>query len=305
MSRASRNTGVRAVAVLAITSSLLISGAALAQAAPPSPVGSLDFGSLDFGSSQEVADAPRLVGIDNFRDVAGTGSGYSGSFGQHVNKGVFYRANAITPKGADMAALESLGLTKVYDLRTAAEIADKPDVLPAGVAYENIPVLAGDIYQMAFQIKSPEEARSLMQDANRSFVTGAAERAGFTQLLTALAETDGPQVFHCTAGKDRTGWASMLLLSIAGVDRATIMSDYLLTNEYSTESIKATLAYISSVAGPAVATNMEPLLGVEAGYIEAGLDQVESSYGTIDRYLTEGLGLSLSTIGALKAKLLG
>ena len=305
MSRTSRTTSLRAVTALAISSSLLLSGAALAHAAPLSPVGSLDVGSLDLGSSQQVDDAPRLVGIDNFRDVAGTGAGYSGSFALPVNKGVFYRANAITPKGTDMAALESLGLTKVYDLRTAPEIADKPDVLPTGVAYENIPILAGDLYETAFQIKSPEEARSLMQDANRSFVTGTAERAGFAQLLTALAETDGPQDFHCTAGKDRTGWASMLLLSIAGVDRATIMRDYLLTNEYSAESIEATLAYISNVAGPAVATNMEPLLGVEAGYIEAGLDQLESSYGTVDRYLTEGLGLRLSTIATLKAKLLG
>lgn len=309
MPRTSRSAGFRAAATLAITGSLLITGiggTALAQADPlrSAGFGSLDFGSLGLGSSQQTPDAPRLEGIDNFRDVAGTGAGYSGSFGMHVNKGVFYRANAITPKGGDMATLDGLGLSKIYDLRTAKEISDKPDVLPAGVAYENIPILAGDIYQMAFSIKSPDEARGLMRDANRAFVTGAAERAGFTKLLTGLAETDGPQVFHCTAGKDRTGWASMLLLSIAGVDESTIMNDYLLTNEYSTNSIQATLAMIAQMA-PGMEGNFQPLLVVDASYIQAGLDQVKASYGTIDNYLTEGLGLSQGTITALKAKLLG
>ncbi len=155
-----------------------------------------------------------------------------------MNKGVFYRANAITPKGDDMSNLEKLGLTKVYDLRTEPEIASKPDVLPDGVAYENIPILSGNIAEMIAKIKSPEDSRSMMQDMNRAFVTGATERAGFAQLLTGLAETEGAQVFHCTAGKDRTGWTSFLLLSIAGVDRSVIMNDYLLTNEYTAEGMK-------------------------------------------------------------------
>ncbi|NMD61354.1 UNVERIFIED_ORG: protein-tyrosine phosphatase [Nocardia globerula] len=318
MSRTSRTLSFRTTATLAIASSLLVSGiggASLAQAEPLSPVaslGSLDLGALDLGSAQHTVDAPRLVGIDNFRDVAGTGAGYSGSFGLHVNKGVFYRANAIRPKGDDMADIEKLGLTKVYDLRTAPEISAKPDVLPDGVAYEKVSILDEDVagpgpsIEAALDlIKSPDDARKLMQDMNRGFVTGTKERAGFNRLLTAFAETDGSQVFHCTSGKDRTGWAAMLLLSIAGVDRTTIMNDYLLTNEYSAESIKATVSYISSTISPESAANIEPLLGVEANFLEAGLTQVEQSYGTVDRYLTDGLGLSQSTIAALKVKLLG
>ena len=232
----------------------------------------------------------RLTGIDNFRDVAGTGAGYSGTFGLPVNKGVFYRANAITPKGDDMSNLEKLGLTKVYDLRTEPEIASKPDVLPDGVAYENIPILSGNIAEMVAKIKSPEDSRSMMQDMNRAFVTGATERAGFAQLLTGLAETEGAQVFHCTAGKDRTGWTSFLLLSIAGVDRSVIMNDYLLTNEYTAEGMKATRAGIAASLGEQMAVNMEPLLGVEASYLDAGLAQLDQTYGSVDRYLTEGPG---------------
>ncbi|MER2223110.1 MAG: tyrosine-protein phosphatase, partial [Rhodococcus sp. (in: high G+C Gram-positive bacteria)] len=176
MSRSTRTCSLRSAAAIALTSSFLITGfgASIAQAepAPSAPqFGSLDFGSSDFGSAEQTPDAPRLTGIDNFRDVAGTGAGYSGTFGLPVNKGVFYRANAITPKGDDMSILEKLGLTKVYDLRTEPEIASKPDVLPDGVAYENIPILSGNIAEMVAKIKSPEDSRSMMQDMNRAFVT--------------------------------------------------------------------------------------------------------------------------------------
>jgi protein-tyrosine phosphatase len=317
MPRTSRSAGFRAAATLAITGSLLITGiggTALAQADPlrSAGFGSLDFGSLGLGSSQQAADAPRLVGIDNFRDVAGTGdgyegSGYTGSLGQHLNKGVFYRANAFTPKGDDMAALVKLDLAKVYDLRTDGEIAKVPDVLPPGVDSEHISILAHDvdITAMMATIHSPEDMRAAMQEMNRIFVTGEVERAGLNKLLTTMAETDGPQVFHCTSGKDRTGWTAMLLLSIAGVDDATIMSDYLLTNEYSVNSIAAATAYIKATYGEGAAAIAAPALGVEASFLQAGLDQVKADYGTIDNYLTEGLGLSQDTIKALKAKLLG
>ncbi|WCT03668.1 tyrosine-protein phosphatase [Rhodococcus qingshengii] len=310
MSRSTRTCSLRSAAAIALTSSFLITGfgASIAQAepGPSAPLfGSLDFGSSNFGSSEQTPDAPRLTGIDNFRDVAGTGAGYSGTFGLPVNKGVFYRANAITPKGDDMSNLEKLGLTKVYDLRTEPEIASKPDVLPDGVAYENIPILSGNIAEMIAKIKSPEDSKSMMQDMNRAFVTGATERAGFAQLLTGLAETEGAQVFHCTAGKDRTGWTSFLLLSIAGVDRSVIMNDYLLTNEYTAEGMKATRAGIAASLGEQMAVNMEPLLGVEASYLDAGLAQLDQTYGSVDRYLTEGLGLSPATVMTLKAKLLG
>ena len=76
----------------------------------------------------------------------------------------------------------------------------------------------------------------LMQETNRAFVGDAGMRAQFGTLFNELASVDAAQLLHCTAGKDRTGWAAAVLQSIAGVDSATIMSDYLATNEYSAES---------------------------------------------------------------------
>ena len=79
----------------------------------------------------------------------------------------------------------------------------------------------------------------------------------------------------------------------------------MLTNEYTAEGMKATRAGIAASLGEQMAVNMEPLLGVEASYLDAGLAQLDQTYGSVDRYLTEGLGLSPATVMTLKAKLLG
>ncbi|MET8427575.1 tyrosine-protein phosphatase [Nocardia sp. NPDC004860] len=254
--------------------------------------------------ADQAADAPRLASVDNFRDVAGTGAGYDAQGSHHVDKGVFYRSNALTPNDSDLATLNGLHLSSVFDLRSSSEIAAKQDRVPAGAAYVNIPILGGDLSSAVAKLKSPDDAANFMRDINRLFVTGTDERAGFANLLTQLAGQDGPAVFHCTAGKDRTGWAAYLLLSIAGVDSDTIMNDYLLTNQYSAASIAATLAQIKAAKGDAAAALYQPLLGVDRSYLQAGIDQLTATYGSVDKYLKDGLGLKGQTIEQLKHKLI-
>lgn len=305
MPHRSTAAGVLVVASAALLTSIGGVGVAQAEPALPAPVAVLlGSGSAASGSSATAADAPRLASIDNFRDVAGTGPGYTGLAGLHVNKGLFYRANAIVPNEADMATLTSLQLSTVYDLRSDDEAGKKPDVLPAGVTYTHLPIGGGDYTTILADIKTIEDSRTYMQDTNRRFVTDATSRAQFGAMLTDMASAPGPVVFHCTGGKDRTGWASYLLLSLAGVDSQTIMDDYLLTNEYTKDSMAKSLAILHQYFGD-VAANMAPLVGVEASFLQAGIDQLTADYGTVDRYLTEGLGLSPRTILALKAKLLG
>lgn len=299
-STALRRTTRTAVA-LAVSGSFLFAGTAAANAA-----GSLDLpalGSTGFGSSApSVVEAPRLASVDNFRDVAG--AGYTNKLGMHLRTGVFYRANAITPSDADLATLGGLNLSAVYDLRTDEEVAQKADHLPAGPEYVRIPILSGDLAAAVAKLRTPEDARAFMQDMNRSFVTDPAARAGFATLLTDLANTPGAQVYHCTAGKDRTGWTSALLQSIALVPQDTIMSDYLLTNDYTAASMERTYQGIKATQGQAVADVYRPLLGVEASYLQAGLDELTARYGTVNNYLRTGLGLSQATIAKLAFKLL-
>nr|WP_255312540.1 tyrosine-protein phosphatase [Rhodococcus tukisamuensis] len=121
--------------------------------------------------------------------------------------------------------------------------------------------------------------------------------------MTDIAAGDGAQLFHCTSGKDRTGWTAMLLQSIAGVPVQTVMDDYLLSNTYLEATNQRTLAQITGALGPQAAANLTPVLGVDQSFLQAGLDQITETYGTFDKYLTEGLGLSEETIDALKDKL--
>lgn len=292
----------RATMAVAVSGSFLLAGATAANAAGSTDLPS--FGSLGaFGSSAPTTvETPRLATVDNFRDVAGPG--YRTPFG-HMRTGVFYRANAITPGDADLATLEGLKLSAVYDLRTPEEVAQKADRLPAGPEYVHIPILSGDLAAGVAQLRTPDDARRFMQDMNRSFVTDHAARAGFAQLLTDLANTPGPQVYHCTAGKDRTGWTSALLQTLAGVSGDDVMSDYLLTNEYTAASMERTYEGIKAGQGQGIADVYRPLLGVDASYLQAGLDELAAKYGTVQNYLLDGLGLSPVTLAKLRIKLFG
>lgn len=240
-------------------------------------------------------DTPRLASIDNFRDIAGTTTAYSTTNDGTLRSGVFYRSNALTPSAADLATLNGLGISAVYDLRTPSEIAATPDTLLTGATYSNIDIIGSttsgaNVTNISFS--SGTDAIAMMEQTNRAFVSDAGMRSQFNLLFKELASADGAALFHCTAGKDRTGWTAAVLLSIAGVDSSTIMSNYLATNDYTAARVAATLAAMPA----SMAAVYAPLLGVQASYLQAGLDQVTAEYGSMDNYLKQGLGLSQETI---------
>ena len=264
---------------------------------------SLSVLSLSIAAAQAAdLDTPRLAGIDNFRDIAGTTTAYSTAHDGTMRAGVFYRSNALTPTASDLATLNGLGIKAVYDLRTPSEIAGTPDTMISGATYQNIDIIGAttsgaNITTVSF--KSAADAIAMMQETNRAFVSDAGMRGQLGVLFNELAGVDGAALFHCTAGKDRTGWTAAVLQSIAGVDNATIMSNYLATNDYTAERVAKTLAMMP----PSMAAIYAPLLGVEASYLQAGLDQVTAQYGSMDNYLKQGLGLSQETIYVLRGKM--
>ncbi|WP_028620284.1 tyrosine-protein phosphatase [Pseudomonas sp. Ant30-3] len=247
-------------------------------------------------------DTPRLQGIDNFRDVAGITTAYSTTHDGTLRSGVFYRSNALTPSASDLATLNNLGITAIYDLRTPSEIAATPDTPLAGANWQNIDIIGSttsgaDITSISFT--SAADAVAIMEQTNRAFVSDAGMRSQFGKLFNELASVDAAQLFHCTAGKDRTGWTAAVLQSIAGVDDATIMANYLASNDYTAARIAATLKAMPA----SMASVYAPLLGVQASYLQAGLDEVTAEYGSMDNYLKQGLGLSQETIYVLRGKL--
>jgi protein tyrosine/serine phosphatase len=260
--------------------------------------------------AQQVISTPILTSDENFRDLAGIAARYGGTgFADTtanngvMRTGVFYRSEVLNVSNADFATLSSLHITRDIDLRTPAEIAATPDRVPIGAAYTNVNIYGTPAPPPAGAPATQAEAAAQFETLYRAFVTNPVERATFGTVLIDLAHASDAALYHCSAGKDRTGWTSALLQSIAGVAPATLESDYLATNRYEAGEIAAELAAIRATKGDAAAAIVGPTLGVQSGYLQAALDQVIASYGSMNAYLTQGLGLSQADIYVLRAKL--
>lgn len=245
----------------------------------------------------------RLAAVDNFRDVAGpgTGPGYATATGGVVRRGVFFRSNAldITPDEATMLA--TMGLRAILDLRTPNEIERHPDPEVPGCSWHHYDVFGIPMDHVA-ALTERQAALEVMHGVYRQFVDSEATRAGLAAMMRQLA-TGGPQLFHCSAGKDRTGWAAALLLHLAGVDDATIEADYLLTNTLAAESRRLAEAAITEALGPEHVEVFEPTLVADASYLRTSYDAVEELYGDRATYLRDGLGLDDATLDALRRHL--
>jgi len=250
-----------------------------------------------------IPTSPRLASVDNFRDVAGPGDGYALKSGERMRKGVLFRSSVMRPDATDMATLTALHLTHDYDLRTSAEIADSPDSVPPGTTYVHINIIGDQNPIPTMTNMSAPRARQLLIDQYKVFVDDAGERERFGQLFRSIAANPAPHVFHCTSGKDRTGWASAVLQTLVGVSPGDVMSDYLLTNEYSRHSIDAGAKAATAAYGPDAGAGTRVMLSVFPEALQASLDQVHARYGTMERYLSDGVGLDADTIAALKTAL--
>jgi len=269
-------------------------------------LGMCSTGNEDRAQAQSLPATPRLQSMENFRDLAGADAApaYRNREGRTLRRGVFYRSNLVAPDDADLGILNGLGITSVYDLRTPGEIAKAPDRLPQGAAYRPVNVLGSeDAFPHTF-FTSAGHAIQTLEDIHRQMVTEAAIRERLALVLTAMAETNGAQIFHCTAGKDRTGWVAALLHTIAGVPEETIMHDYLLTNTYTEHWIAATRQAMLKQYNQAFVDAISPILGVHERFLHTGFAQAADSYGSMAGYITNGLGLDAQVIEALRDKLL-
>ncbi|OEJ27356.1 protein-tyrosine-phosphatase [Streptomyces agglomeratus] len=264
----------------------------------------------------ETARRIPLQGAINVRDLGG----YRTYGGQEVRYGQVYRADALSKlTDSDVAALARLGLAKVVDFRVAAEIQyDGADRLPAGLTPTSRPVTDNGLFarlMTAIGSRDPvrqEEllgdgrAAAFMRDVYRTFVTSPENRARFAETLRDIADSDrrSPLLYHCTAGKDRTGWTSYVLLRALGVPSRTAERDYLASNTYRAAhdaKVRDGLKQSGMMQNPDL---LIPLQEVRLEYLDAALERMKAEYGGFDRYLTQGLGLDRRTLAKLRAGLL-
>ncbi|MFH8292150.1 tyrosine-protein phosphatase [Streptomyces sp. NPDC018059] len=303
----------RTAAGLAISS--LVLGALPAWAAHAEPASPRPSRPAATSAAYDSARHVPLQGAVNVRDVGG----YRTYDGEHVRRGQVFRADALSKlTDADLATLSGLGLTKVIDFRVPAEVRyDGPDRLPGGATPVPRPVTDNGLFTRlltAIGSKDPvkqEEmlgdgrAAAFMRDVYRTFVTDAANRAQFAATLRDIAGSRAPLLYHCTAGKDRTGWTTYLLLRLVGVPDRTAVGDYLASNPYRSAhdaKVREALKQGGLMRNPDL---IIPLQEVRTDYLDTALDEAARRYGGLGGYLTRGLGLDADTLVRLRHRMVG
>lgn len=263
----------------------------------------------DHGAPLTLADQGlHLATAPNFRDIGG----YRTADGQWVKQGLIFRSDQLDRlSDRDLASIDALGPSLIVDLRTQSERTREPDRIPPrgralvlDVAADASGSLGGDMRKAQAAIAAGKGAEMLVS-ANRDFVSLPSARVAYGALLRRMID-GGPEplVYHCTAGKDRTGWATAVILTLLGVPRETVVADYLRSNAYLRTKNEATIKALAASGAGIPPAFLEPVLTVRPEYLRAAFDEVDRAYGSMDAYARDGLGLSASDIAALRRKYL-
>ncbi len=272
---------------------------------------SMPLGAPAYADSMQAAPGLSLgiASIPNLRDLGG----YKTADGMTVKKGFVYRANQLSGiSDDDMKKFAALGLKTAFDLRTQAEIDKRPDELPDGVKYVSLDVLSdlpeSGAAQLEVLLTQPKKANEVLGggkaaeefgESYRAFVSLPSARKEFRELYLAFAdEKQVPALFHCTTGKDRTGWAAAAFLTLLGVPKETVYEDYLRSNDYIVPKYQSVID--SFVAAGGEAEIPEAIIALRKEYLDIAFDEMETKYGTIQNYFTEALGIGPDQQQALR-----
>ncbi|GHT30475.1 hypothetical protein AGMMS49574_10260 [Bacteroidia bacterium] len=218
-----------------------------------------------------------IEGAYNARDLGG----YPAAEGKHVKWSKVIRTGDLNKlTDTDLQYLTQIPIITDIDFRDTVEVNATPDRVPATVVNQcYLPVRPGSIKD--YMKLTPEVASHVLVDINEKLVTDfQSEYKEFFQIL--MNENNTPLLFHCSAGKDRTGYGAALFLASLGVDREIIIEDYMLSKKYVEKK------YSAIVKAESV---LEPIMTVKREYIEAAFDQIDKSYGGLGNYLTNYLGV--------------
>lgn len=232
-----------------------------------------------------------LHGASNFRDLGG----YTGQGGRTVRWRVLFRSDHLAGLSpADHDHIQALRIGRIFDFRGVQESQADSYQLPYAqrhsLAIEPTLLQYLQAQVQAGRSVTAEDAAEAMHATYRGFVRHNSAR--FADLFAHLLAHDAPLVFHCTAGKDRTGLAAALILSALGVSQENILHDYMLTNAlYRHEPGAAT------TLSPQV---MKVVWGVQENFLQAALQAIDEDYGSMAHYLEAGLGLSAPALERLR-----
>jgi len=246
-----------------------------------------------------------FTGAHNFRDIGG----YKTEDGRALKWGKIYRSDDLhLLTDEDLKYLSRLNIKSVVDFRSDEERESEPDRLNPGMTQVLLPIkfqpeelddetLKNLMKNLTF---GTLDSSNLLRDFNIVIVKDFATeyKKFFRHVIENNAE---PIVFHCTAGKDRAGFASAMILTVLGVPREKVIEDYLLTNTYVKDHVDSEMLEIElKTFFRADTDNLRKINLVEERYIQAAFDTIDSEWGGMDNYISGALGLSEEDILKLK-----
>lgn len=248
------------------------------------------------------ADAPlangrRRLALDSVHNARDLG-GLTGADGRRLRDGKLFRSgNPGRASAADIEFLSGLGLQAVIDFRADSEKAQDEAHFGERFPWIASPVLDGNMSMAVLLPKLRDStqaaANAMMVDIYRDFPSRY--QAPFGSFLQTAA-TGKTLLFHCTAGKDRTGFASLLLLSALGVSQDDIVANYLESNHWNARFFQQILA--KSAERGVRDDVMMPLLEVAPAYLEASVQAIDQGFGGMDRYLRDVLKVDVDALRA-------
>lgn len=251
------------------------------------------------------AEVIRLDGCENCRDIGGNTT----RWGEVKKKKVIRAAQLNKLSENDLKELKGYGVKKILDLRGMKEREMEPDIemdfadnIHVPIFYDmRIPVLNdGFMKEMFPKLKLIEEVllrqRERMLQVYKNFVTEQSAVNAYKKIFEVLIENsrEGESVmFHCTAGKDRTGFVAALIMSALEVDKNEIIEDYLLTNEYLTSKVGDTISKLEKLGvSDKVICKAQGYFMAKEEYLEAAFQLMEKHYGSVNEYLYNQLELT-------------
>jgi protein-tyrosine phosphatase len=267
--------------------------------------------------------------VANFRDMGGhtTRDGARLGFGR-----LFRSGHLADASDADVERIGKLEIRRVFDFRNLADIEHEgSDVLPKTTGYTRLPMpdpaKHEDLRSLIERTKPAEMAAVFGDGQAAAAMTQSANdlvserREVYQQFLSELANADAvPALFHCSAGKDRAGWAGSVVLLTLGVDEEQVIEQYLLSNRAVAEITKrfqsrAVEAFAESRSksidsdmaeklAKGLGELMLPFLEVRREYIDASFAAVKREWGSFDGYLHDGLGITVQQRDRIRELLL-
>ena len=253
--------------------------------------------------SSHISTRIPTTGLKNTRDLGGMRA----ADGRHIRKGRLLRSGHLyIASPEDLLILKELDIRKIYDFRSRQEREEKPDPLIGREENLHVPILRDLAAGLTRDRKSDEQAFDIvirkakedpsyglryMCDTYRNLVSDPYAVSQYSWFLHDVAQqAEGAVLWHCTAGKDRAGFAAVLLLEILGVSREDILEDYLSTNLHLSDEVMQILAMLRKKLG--LIGDEEAVLelfGAKEEFLDVIYRYVEEHFGGMEGFLKEGM----------------